>query len=199
MRTLTARWDGECAQCAAPLPVGSQIVYERGCGSYCPGCAPTDPDAIRALRQAALDRKATRREEWAEARQKRADALGARRPEETDWAFITQPGHIPARARMIQRAERAAEEQRAANRHAGIAASLRATPALVKGDTARRRDEANERAKVRVLAWIKVGMVVLANPFPTPMPVLRLNAKTVTVKGAMGTWKVSYRDVERVA
>lgn len=198
MRLLTSRWDGECAKCAAPLPAGSSIMYERGCGSFCVGCEPS-PDELRELRRAALDRKAARREDWAAARQKRADRLLAHRPGEDDWAFITQPGHIPARARMHERVDRGIQEQQAANRHAGIAASLRATPALVAGDTARRREEANERAKARVLDWIKVGMVVLANPYPTPMPVLRLNAKTVTVRGAFGDWKVSYRDVERIA
>lgn len=196
MRPLTLRWESECARCAKALPIGSQALYERGCGTFCPDHGPSQ-DELRELRRAALDRKASRREEWAAARQRRADALLAPRPGEDDWAFITQPGHIPARAKMHQRIDRGCEEQRAANRHAGIAASLRATRALVAGDTARRRDEANERAKARVLEWIKVGMVVQANPYPQPMPVLRLNAKTVTVRGAMGDWKVSYRDIER--
>lgn len=206
MRPLVTKWDAECGKCLSALPAGSSVLYERGCGTFCPTCGPTD-DELRQMRRDAMDRKATRREAWAEARQRRADRhqhrsdvlMGRDRDPSgrADWALVSQPGYIPQRAQANRAQERAWEEQRAASHHAGIAASLRATPALVKGDTAKRREEANERARARVLEWIEVGMLVVGNPFPEPMRVLRLNRKTVTLKGGHGDWKVAYRDVER--
>ena len=48
---------------------------------------------------------------WGEKRAEKATGLRAARPDSVrhDWAFITQPGHIPERARMNARDERAME------------------------------------------------------------------------------------------
>lgn len=54
--------------------------------------------------------KAERLREWAEKRQREASAQLNSQPElRHDWAFITQPGHIPARARMNRADDRACE------------------------------------------------------------------------------------------
>lgn len=206
MREITVRWEATCARCAGDIAIGARAKYERGCGTFCLGCGPDD-DELRQLRRAALDSKAARREEWAGARMRRAnthqsrcDALMGRDRSadgRADWALVSQPGHIPQRAQALRAQERAWEEQRAASRHAAIAASLRATPALVKGDTARRRAAANEAARVRVLEWASVGMAVIGNPYPSPMPIVRLNRQTVTLEGSYGPIKVAYTDIER--
>lgn len=53
-------------------------------------------------------RKAERLRGWAEKRVESAEAALESQPElRHDWAFITQPGHIPARARMNASDERA--------------------------------------------------------------------------------------------
>jgi uncharacterized small protein (DUF1192 family) len=72
--------------------------------------------------------KAERLRNWAEKRQQTAEAALQSQPElRHDWAFITQPGHIPARARMNASDERAFESLRKAegmmSRAAGIEAA----------------------------------------------------------------------------
>lgn len=50
--------------------------------------------------------RAARLREWATIREQKAAAgLAAEDPVRSDWAFITQPGHIPERARMNARDE----------------------------------------------------------------------------------------------
>lgn len=52
--------------------------------------------------------KAERLREWAAKREANAEAVfKAGEPMRRDWAFITQPGHIPERARIIAREDRA--------------------------------------------------------------------------------------------
>ena len=53
MRAIIVKYDGECRKCGATLPVGVDAIYERHIGVFCPGCAPTDPEEIRAYRQEA--------------------------------------------------------------------------------------------------------------------------------------------------
>lgn len=73
--------------------------------------------------------RAERLRGWAEKRETRAAAVfEANRPYTEDWAFITQPGHIPARARIIAQEDRALDSLRKAgsmtSRAAGIEAQL---------------------------------------------------------------------------
>lgn len=59
--------------------------------------------------------RAERLRGWAEQREQRATAQLNSQPElRHDWAFITQPGHIPERARMNARDDRAYESLRKA-------------------------------------------------------------------------------------
>lgn len=65
-----------------------------------------------------LERKLEKRREWANGRQAKAAELHARNePFRGDWAFATQPGHIPERARVIARTEKAFEHLRVASHH----------------------------------------------------------------------------------
>jgi len=73
--------------------------------------------------------RAERLREWAEKREVKAEAvLQAGRVYWDDWAFVTQPGHIPQRARVMARDDRALESLRKAEsmsaRAQGIEAQL---------------------------------------------------------------------------
>jgi hypothetical protein len=71
--------------------------------------------------------KAERLRGWAEKRQATATAALESHPEmRHDWAFITQPGHIPARARMIAADGRAFESLRKAENMAARADGIEA-------------------------------------------------------------------------
>lgn len=72
-----------------------------------------------------LERKAERRREWAAGRNRKAEALRRQGdPFRGDWAFATQPGHIPERARMIRRDDKAAEHYGAAQHHEARAEAI---------------------------------------------------------------------------
>lgn len=71
--------------------------------------------------------RAERLREWAEKRETKAAAVfEANRPFTEDYAFNTQPGHIPLRARVIAQEDRAHESLRKAESMAGRAASIEA-------------------------------------------------------------------------
>jgi len=75
-------------------------------------------------------RKAERLRGWAEKRQQAAEEALESQPElRGDWAFITQPGHIPARERMNARDDRALESLRKAEGMASRADGIEAAAA----------------------------------------------------------------------
>lgn len=85
---------------------------------------------------------------WAEKREAKAAAVfEANKPYTKDWAFITQPGHIPARARIIAQEDRAYESLRKAesmkSRADGIQSQM--DHAIYSDD-----DDAIERLRERV-------------------------------------------------
>lgn len=70
--------------------------------------------------------RAARLDEWATKRRERAAAVfETNRPYTTDYAFNTQPGHIPARARIIAQEDRAFESIRKAEGMAARADHIR--------------------------------------------------------------------------
>jgi len=177
MKLLTVKYDGVCKKCGAALVVGQQAAYERITGIFCPGCAPTDPEAIRAYRQERVNAKAERYQGWADKRRERAASVfKADSWADGDTAFNTQPGPIPGRAQMIARHHRQFESLQVAENMESKAASLRA-PVAVKGDAAAR----DERARLKVLEWLKVGMTVECGFF-APAVVLKINKNTARVK-----------------
>lgn len=77
-------------------------------------------------RRERLEHRIEKRRKWADGRRAKAASLRAATPENmrNDWAFITQPGHIPERARMIARDDRAHGHSNMATYHDGKAAGL---------------------------------------------------------------------------
>lgn len=76
-------------------------------------------------RRERIEARLLRRLEWSQKRQAKADGL-LRQNERfrRDWAFTTQPGHIPERARVIAREDRAFENLDMARHHAAKADGL---------------------------------------------------------------------------
>jgi len=184
MRTIIVRYAGECRKCGSPLEAGTTATHERHIGLFCPTCAPTDLEEIRQYRQEAANRRADRLDDWAEKREARAAAVLNNRPAyASDWAFITQPGHIPARARLIAREDKARENLHVAQGLSDKADRLRAG-VRVKGDAAA-KDQAKREAILKVL---KVGMRVETWVYGQGI-VAKINKKTATIAqcGVSGT------------
>lgn len=144
MRKLTVKYAGECRKCGTSLEVGQEAMYEKHTGIFCVGCEPTEVEEIRAYRQDRADKKADRYEEWAEKREKKATAqLNSMPNVRHDWAFITQPGHIPMRAKMNAADDRAFESLHVAEHMRDKAENLRHV--VVAGDAERKRQAVRER------------------------------------------------------
>lgn len=144
MRQITVRYKGECKRCGAVLEVGTNAMYEKSMGCFCPGHEPKDVEEIRSFRTEKAERKAARYEEWAEKREKRAmAALNSHSEYRHDWAFITQPGHIPARARMNASDDRAFESLNKAKEMREKASSI--LNVRVAGDAERKRQAFREK------------------------------------------------------
>ena len=150
MRTITVQYQGDCRQCGENLSPGAQAVYERRVGIFCPACAPTAPEDIRAYRQQGADKRADRLQGWADARRQRAGAtFEHNRIYTDDIAFNTQPGHIPLRARIIAQNDRAHESLQVAERMEQKAASVRRV--RVAGDAAHRHEAQREAARATLI------------------------------------------------
>lgn len=140
MREIATKYDGACKRCGADLPIGAQVMYEKSMGVFCTGCEPTTVEEIRSFRLAKAERKADRYEEWAAKREKKATAqLNSYPSMRHDYAFNTQPGHIPARTRMRKADDRAFESLGVAKHMREKADSLRHV--RVAGDAERKREE----------------------------------------------------------
>ncbi len=143
MRQLIIKYQGECKKCGNVLDVGQNAMYEKSMGIFCIGCEPKEIEEIRAFRLEKAEAKADRYEEWAEKREVKASAQLNRNPEmRHDWAFITQPGHIPERARMIKSDDRAYESLNVARGMRSKADGLRNV--RVAGDAERKRQSRRE-------------------------------------------------------
>lgn len=94
-----------------------------------------------------LAARAACRNEWADAAEAKAAALLAER--NTDWAFISQPGHIPARAAENARDARAFDLMDKAKAHRAKAANLAAMANRTKGDAERARQEARDASSLQ--------------------------------------------------
>jgi len=180
MRTLISKYPGTCKKCGAAFAVGQEIAHEKMTGTFCPGCAPTDSEEIRKYRQERANAKAARYEGWAAKRRENANTVF----KADEWAvgntaFCTQPGKIPERERMNARHQRQYESLQVASHLESRAAGLRHI--RVKGDADRR----NESIRLKVLEWIKPGMMVDCGYY-APVEVLKVNKKTATVKSESG-------------
>ena len=123
-------------------------------------------------RRERLEARIQKRLEWAESRERRAQAAQARSDSlmgrdpvtgRADWALVTQPGHIPQRAQANRAQERAWGEQAMAREHrekaAGTAAALEGTifsddpDALEQLEAKVARLEAQREEARKVGAW----------------------------------------------
>jgi len=140
MKELTVKWTTECKRCGTPLEVGAQAMYEKSMGLFCVGHEPKEVEEIRKYRTEKAEVKAARYDEWAEKREVRAEQDLNSHPEmRHDWAFITQPGHIPARARMNRADDRALENLKVAEGMRSRADRIRNV--RVAGDAERKREK----------------------------------------------------------
>lgn len=192
-RIITLKWENACGECGLHLEVGQQAEYEKTTGIFCIGHFPVEPESIRHFRLIKAERKAAKYEEWADKRREKASALMQRNePYRGDIAFNTQPGHIPERARVIARTEKAWEHSSIANEFEQKAESLRHVQ--VAGDAERRRQAKRDS----VDAWVKPGIMVNTVVFGV-CEVLKVNTKTVKVKGRFGNFNVEKSFLEKVA
>ena len=144
MRQITVKYSGECKKCGAALDEGVQAMYEKSMGIFCIGCEPKDVEEIRIFRLEKAEKKAVLYEEWADKREVKANTtLNSHSKMRHDWAFITQPGYIPARSRMIRADDRALESLNVAKGFRHKANSLRHV--RVAGDAERKRETHREK------------------------------------------------------
>jgi hypothetical protein len=117
--------------------------------------------------------RADRRQAQADKARAEAEALLANR--NRDWAFVSQPGHIPARARELTRTDRAMILLAATDLAESKARNLRAMAERRAGDAERERQAARD-----AVAW-SVGQAVVSILYG-PATVLKVNAKTIRIR-----------------
>ncbi len=162
MRQITVKYQGECKKCGQPLEVDQSAMYEKSMGIFCVGCEPTDTEEIRAFRLAKAERKAEKYEEWADKRESKANAqLNSHSEVRHDWAFITQPGHIPFRAQMIKADDKAFESLNVADGFRNKADSLRHV--RVVGDAEKNRQAKREALDLLIHKGSKINDVIFGN------------------------------------
>lgn len=118
--------------------------------------------------------KAEQRAVWAQAAEERAAQILAGQADR-DWAFLSQPGHIPARAREIAQADRAFALQAKAAEHRAKAAELSRMAATDKGDAERARQA------LRDALTLAPGQPVVSAHYGAAT-VVKVNAKSVRIR-----------------
>ena len=178
MRQIELRYGGACARCGAALEVGQPAMYEKSTGIFCPGCEPKDVKEIREYRTVKAQAKADRLLNKADRLRTEADAkMSGFNSMRGDIAFLTQPGHIPARERMMRSYDKGIELKEEAKEAERRADGIMYYKTRVKGDTERERQakrEENDRL-------IQVGDTVEC-PLHGRGKILKINKKTYTIK-----------------
>ncbi len=121
--------------------------------------------------------RAERRTAWAESAEAEARRLVAN--QNTDPAFLTQPGRISGRAAQIARCDRAFALLAKAKSHRAKAGSLRAMAGRNAGDAEAAREA------IRETRAYQPGESVVSVHYG-PAVVVRVNAKTVRIRTASG-------------
>jgi hypothetical protein len=122
--------------------------------------------------------RAEKRQRQADKARATAEAMLADR--NTDWAFISQPGHIPARARELARSDRAFALLQAADQAEIKATNLRAMAARRAGDAELQRQSDRDAAA------LKVGDAARSVHYG-PCTVVKVNAKSYRIRLASGS------------
>lgn len=190
MRKLIVKYEGQCTNCGVDLVVSSEAMYEKTTGIFCVGHEPTDPEAVREYRQAKLDRKSARREEWAASAVKKADNIDKSLTPYKDYAFITQPilvghhsekGHRNLLKRIHGRMDKEYELRKKADEHLQHVGKK----AVVKGDAARRDQDIRDKWDTIIFVGSKVHDFCFGDGI-----VKKVNKKTYTItwEGSGNTW-----------
>lgn len=122
--------------------------------------------------------KAEQRATWAQAAEAKAAAILSAQPDR-DWAFMSQPGHIPARARDIAQTDRAFALLATAAEHNAKAEQLARMASTTKGDAERARQI------VRDSKTFEAGQAVVSVHYGAAT-VVKVNAKSVRIRLASG-------------
>ena len=159
MRELTVKYKGQCKRCNKDLEIGQPAMYEKSMGIFCIGCEPKDIEEIRAFRLEKAEQKAEKYEEWASKRECKVNTqLNSHSEIRHDWAFITQPGHIPMRAQMIKSDDRAYESLQVAEAFREKAHNLRKV--RVAGDAERKYQAQREANDLLIQKGSKITDIV---------------------------------------
>ena len=159
MRQLIVKYHGECKKCGQSLEIGQPAMYEKSMGIFCVGCEPKEVEEIRAFRVERAERKAEKYEAWAAKREHKANTQLNSNPEvRHDWAFITQPGHIPMRAQMIKSDDKAYESLQVAEGFREKAHNLRNV--RVAGDAERKYQAQREANNLLIHKGSRITDVV---------------------------------------
>ena len=149
MRQITLKYDGYCHRCEKDLEAGELAMYEKSMGVFCPSCEPRDTEEIRHFRQLKAEKKAERLIGKAERLEREANQkMSAFNEARKDWAWVTQPGHIPGRDRILKRYDKGHELLREAQRSRDRAESVQKV--RVAGDAEREREQIREAMDQRV-------------------------------------------------
>jgi len=143
MRQILIKYEGYCRRCEKDLEIGQQAFYEKSMGVFCLGCEPTDTEEIRHFRQLKADKKAERLNNRADRLEREAEQkMSAFNEARKDWAWVTQPGHIPGRDKILKRYDKGHELLREANQARDRAESVKKV--RVAGDAERKRQATRE-------------------------------------------------------
>lgn len=102
-------------------------------------------ERLRAYRQEKANRKAERIKDWGESKLRQAQELEDSIPEYAhDWAYITQPGHIPGRDKINRKQEKIFRLREEGKAQIERGRRIEKYGARVKGDAERERQAKRE-------------------------------------------------------
>ena len=157
MRVIINKYQSACKRCNNTLEIGTEIYYEKSQGVFCIGCEPKTEDEIRYYRTLKAQKRADQLiNKSNRLRIEANDKLKSEEHFRGDYAFNTQPGHIPERARLIRRWDKGRELLEESEKAKEKAESIMIYKTKVKGDAERKRElQRTEQDKI-----IKVGSII---------------------------------------
>ena len=133
---------------------------------------------LRAYRQGQANRKAERVRSWGESKLRQAQELEDSIPEYAhDYAFITQPGHIPARARINRKQEKIFQLRKEGKAQIERAERIEKYGGRIKGDAERARESLRARQDEKIGKGSRVYDFCFGEG-----EVTRVNKKTYSIK-----------------
>ena len=149
MKQITIKYQGSCKRCNKDIGVGQLAFYEKSMGCFCIGCEPKDTEEIRHFRLLKAQKKAERLYNKADRLEKEADQkMAAFNYFRKDIAFLTQPGHIPGRQKIVDRYNKGYELLKEAEETRNKAGSI--TKIQVAGDAERKRQQLRELLDTKI-------------------------------------------------